>query len=225
MARAPGQTDVAPTPTRTTRRRVESRRRLVEAAREVFAERGIRDTPVELICERAGFTRGAFYSNFALKEDLFLEVFRQETEVRQRRFADALATVGDDVAPTDAQSAREALADIVRAYVTTQAGDENWFILMTEIKLQGMRQPELRERIVETFCTIENALATEIEQFAARLGLRIAVPARDAVRAMLALHDSALTENILHGRPLTADNAFLTQAIPRLLTGLVDTDR
>jgi AcrR family transcriptional regulator len=59
-----------------TRRRAETRRRLVETAYAVFCETGIRDTPVELIRDRAGFTRGAFYSNFASKEELFLAVYQ-----------------------------------------------------------------------------------------------------------------------------------------------------
>ena len=44
--------------------------RLVEAAITQFAARGIDATSVEQLCDAAGFTRGAFYSNFASKDDL-----------------------------------------------------------------------------------------------------------------------------------------------------------
>ena len=53
-------------------RRGRTRTRLLDAAVDVFAERGIEGATVELICERAGFTRGAFYSNFSTKEELLL---------------------------------------------------------------------------------------------------------------------------------------------------------
>jgi AcrR family transcriptional regulator len=51
-------------------RRQATRERVLEAAGEVFAERGFHGASVEDICERAGFTRGAFYSNFSSKDDL-----------------------------------------------------------------------------------------------------------------------------------------------------------
>src|SRR5699024_3701144 len=72
----------AETSSGTTRRRAETRQRLMDAAYEVFAEYSIRDAPTELICDRAGFTRGAFYSNFSSKEDLFLAVFDQQLSRR-----------------------------------------------------------------------------------------------------------------------------------------------
>jgi len=46
--------------------------RLIESAGKVFAERGFYGASVEEITERAGFSRGAFYSNFTSREDLFL---------------------------------------------------------------------------------------------------------------------------------------------------------
>src|SRR5690242_9331640 len=73
------------TPKGMTRRRAETRRRVMAAAYEVFTELGIRDAPVELICDRAGFTRGAFYSNFASKEELFLAIYEVEMQERAER--------------------------------------------------------------------------------------------------------------------------------------------
>jgi len=48
----------------TSRRREATRQKLLDAAGLVFAEEGLDAASVEAICERAGFTRGAFYSNF-----------------------------------------------------------------------------------------------------------------------------------------------------------------
>src|SRR6187549_2265001 len=58
----------------TTRRREATRQKLLDAAAQVFAEVGLDATSVEAICDRAGFTRGAFYSNFETKDELFLEL-------------------------------------------------------------------------------------------------------------------------------------------------------
>ncbi|PJI52936.1 hypothetical protein CTI14_35415, partial [Methylobacterium radiotolerans] len=55
-----------------TRSRENTKARLLEAAAQVFAEAGLDGASVEAVCERAGFTRGAFYSNFDSKDELFL---------------------------------------------------------------------------------------------------------------------------------------------------------
>ena len=53
-------------------RRSATRDRLVDAALGVFAEKGVVGASVEEISEAAGFTRGAFYSNFESKDELCL---------------------------------------------------------------------------------------------------------------------------------------------------------
>src|SRR6476620_6040810 len=58
----------------TPRRREATRQKLLDAAAQVFAEVGLDAASVEAICERAGFTRGAFYSNFETKDELFLDL-------------------------------------------------------------------------------------------------------------------------------------------------------
>src|SRR6478609_1371282 len=57
-----------------TRSRERTRRKLLDAAAQVFAEVGLDAASVEAVCDRAGFTRGAFYSNFDSKDELFLEL-------------------------------------------------------------------------------------------------------------------------------------------------------
>lgn len=206
---------------RETRSRQNSRRRLVEAARRTFAERGIRDTPIELICERAGFTRGAFYSNFNSKEDLFLAVYEEEVAIRQRRFAEVVTSAAVPPAPGDLPALRAAVADMMTRYLTAHTGDETWFLLFSELRLQALRQPELRPRLQTILGTAMDDLTSVIEGFVARAGLRMAVDARYTARAVLALYEDALARNLLAGRALTADNEFLTDVIPRLLSGLL----
>jgi AcrR family transcriptional regulator len=57
---------------RVTKRRAETRQRLLQAALEVFAQEGFGRSTVDQVCARAGYTRGAFYSNFATLDELFL---------------------------------------------------------------------------------------------------------------------------------------------------------
>ena len=64
--------------TRLTRaeRQARTRAALIEAAGRVFIERGFAGSSVEAIAAEAGFTRGAFYSNFRSKEELFAELLQ-----------------------------------------------------------------------------------------------------------------------------------------------------
>jgi len=52
--------------------------RLLDSARKLIAKRGLSDTSLEDIAEEAGYTRGAFYSNFSGKGDLFIELLRRD---------------------------------------------------------------------------------------------------------------------------------------------------
>ena len=52
-----------------------TRKALLQAARELFAERGYANTPTQEIVERAGVTRGALYYHFRDKTDVFRAVF------------------------------------------------------------------------------------------------------------------------------------------------------
>src|SRR3982074_1492332 len=65
---------------RTRRSRDDSReqttQRLLDAAQKVIAKKGLEAASVENIAAAAGYTRGAFYSNFSSKDDLFIELLR-----------------------------------------------------------------------------------------------------------------------------------------------------
>ncbi|EED6225695.1 helix-turn-helix transcriptional regulator, partial [Salmonella enterica subsp. enterica serovar Haifa] len=65
-----------------TRSRENTRARLLDAAAQVFAEVGLDGASVEAVCERAGFTRGAFYSNFDSKDELFLTLAARVADAR-----------------------------------------------------------------------------------------------------------------------------------------------
>ena len=56
------------------RSRSATRLKLIRSAPAVFAQQGIDGASVSDLCAAAGFTRGAFYSNFETKDELFLEL-------------------------------------------------------------------------------------------------------------------------------------------------------
>src|SRR5204863_8108394 len=69
-------------------RQAETRARLLEAAEQVFLRRGLGGSSVEEIAAEAGFTRGAFYSNFKSKEEVFVELLHVRVYDRMARLAE-----------------------------------------------------------------------------------------------------------------------------------------
>jgi len=76
---------------RTRPTRDDTRDKLFEAAARVFEEQGIGAASVEAIAAAAGFTRGAFYSNFASKEELIIAMLEDHVELSIRRCLELLA--------------------------------------------------------------------------------------------------------------------------------------
>ena len=68
--------------------REQTRQRLMDAAERLFAERGIGDTSIEQIAEEAGFSRGAFYSNFDDREALVLALLERRNELNRAENVD-----------------------------------------------------------------------------------------------------------------------------------------
>ena len=71
--------------------------RLLAAARKLIAKRGLSDTTLDEIAEEAGYTRGAFYSNFSSKGDLFIELLRRDHAATSAQ----LRALRDDSLPLD----------------------------------------------------------------------------------------------------------------------------
>ncbi len=76
---------------RTRPTRDDTREKLFEAAARVFEEQGIGGASIEAIAAAAGFTRGAFYSNFASKDELIIAMIEDHVEQSIRRHLDLFA--------------------------------------------------------------------------------------------------------------------------------------
>lgn len=82
---------------RTRPTREETRQRLFEAAARVFEERGIGWASIDVIAAAAGFTRGAFYSNFDSKEELIIAMLEDHVERSLQHHRELLAHHRDPV--------------------------------------------------------------------------------------------------------------------------------
>src|SRR5918993_2878591 len=97
-------------------RREQTREELLTAAEACFVADGFHATSVDGVAERAGYTKGAVYSNFASKEDLFFGVY-------QRRVERTLTEVVPDLRAAGAERALDRLAT---ATIQRRDRDDGW---------------------------------------------------------------------------------------------------
>ncbi|WP_300265228.1 TetR/AcrR family transcriptional regulator [Microbacterium sp.] len=138
-----------------TRRRENTRARLLDAAAEIFAEIGLEGASVEAICERAGFTRGAFYSNFDSKDELFLQL---SAAVAERRLATVGARIAEFVETGVLTDAADPI-DLVQRVMESGEDDRLSVLLMSEIRIRALRDVEFGVAYVAQ----EEALMASIE--------------------------------------------------------------
>ena len=128
--------------TRTRPTREDTRRRLFLAAAQVFEEKGIGAASVDAIAAAAGFSRGAFYSNFDNMDELIIAMFHDHAERSLRHHRDMVARHGDS-------------AELVAALEATERGRDDPLgrapILYMELTLflarAEKRRPELAEHL------------------------------------------------------------------------------
>jgi AcrR family transcriptional regulator len=162
------------------RRRQQTREYLLQAAGQVFAERGFYGATLDEVAARAGFTKGAVYSNFKNKDDLFLALLEAGYHREQAALHETLA--GSDVPP------EERLGDFV-ALIDNELGmvPENWGVLYLEFTLYAMRNPAAKERLLQLEEEDVRAIAAIIEGEQARFGTEPSVSAMHQARIVTAL--------------------------------------
>ncbi|MFZ1412271.1 MAG: helix-turn-helix domain-containing protein [Micropruina sp.] len=183
-------------------RRAATRERLMEAAIEVFAERGVLAGSVEDICERAGFTRGAFYSNFDSRDDLCLAVLgRQADQCLQATLAAvAVADAADDSTDVD-----RLIDAAVALFVTTQPSDPAWLIAHSELRLHAARNPALRDAFNELEDRVGAAISEVMGEALQRAGARLSVPLDQAVEMLHAIYEHSALTAVIQGRRSAED--------------------
>jgi len=123
-------------------RRAETRQRLLAAAAELFAARGVDGASIDAIAERAARTSGAVYDHFGSKEGLLFAVL-------DGWVTDAATVIQAELVHAD--SLEDKLGVLWRNVSSPVAGDGNWIALEHELWNHAARNPELRERVARRY--------------------------------------------------------------------------
>lgn len=141
--------------------RDQTRQRLLDAAEKLIAKKGLAATSVEDIADAAGYTRGAFYSNFGGKNDLFLELLRRD---HQQATDELNALLSDEIPVEQLQSrTREIYSQLYR--------DNECFMNWTEARMAAARDAKFRTKLSALMQEKRMQIAKFIEYFYARVGV------------------------------------------------------
>ncbi len=126
-------------------RRAETRQRLLDAAAELFAERGIEGSSVDAIAERADRTSGAIYDHFGGKDGLLFALLEGWVD-------DVALVIGAELAT--ATTLDERLASIWRNVTDPPAGEGRWIALEHELWGYAARNELAREHLAQRYRTM-----------------------------------------------------------------------
>jgi len=170
----------------TRERRLEhTRSLLLDAAEEVFAEKGFAPATLDDIAHAAGYTKGAIYKHFATKEELFLAV----SDRYWRRYFDNFAEVMSSARQIGAREL-DGVAERWRQ-LSRDRGAEH-AALGHEFSLYLLRNPDARDRVAAKRSEVVEALAKFIVEGIDRMGATLKIPPLTFAQVLIATSDAVV---------------------------------
>ncbi|MEV3905950.1 helix-turn-helix domain-containing protein [Mycobacterium sp. NPDC050551] len=170
----------------TRERRLEhTRSLLLDAAEDVFAEKGFTPATLDDIAHAAGYTKGAIYKHFATKEELFLAVSDRYWRRYFDNFAEVMSTAG--------QIGEREIDEIARRWrqLSLDRGAEH-AALGHEFTLYLTRNPDARDRVADKRSEVVDALARFIVEGIDRLGGTLLISPSTFAQVLVATSDSVV---------------------------------
>ncbi|MGV1008496.1 MAG: TetR/AcrR family transcriptional regulator [Dermatophilaceae bacterium] len=197
VVNGPGTTARAPKPSPPPRqvrpRRTEVRQRLLSAALTVFTDVGYERASIERVAAAAGFSKGAVYSNFASKDELFAALMDQQVSALISQVREALAVPH---APADAgRLAGERLAAAL-------SQEQPWRLLFLDYVVRAIRDPALREGFTAHRRRVRQLVADSVVELA---GPNPTFSPDEIALAVLALSNGLAIEQLADPRAVGAD--------------------
>jgi AcrR family transcriptional regulator len=174
-------------------RKALTRERLIESANVVFVRRGFHAATLEEIAQEAGVTKGAVYSNFESKTDLFIAVVEARTEQRMRGYRRAYREANDI----------EALARQHARIMVKDDPDGRWTSVLTSAWAATADDPILRERLLDAQLQATSFIGQTIKETAERTGIDFPYPIERLNRMGGALMRGLLLGRLLDPKHLT----------------------
>lgn len=191
--------------------REEVRRRLLAAGAAIFAEHGYDDTRLEDVAKAAGFTKGAVYSNFGGKQELFGAILTERAEAER-------AAVTEGVRATE--DADAAIRQAARHVAQRITGDTERGRLGLEVAARATRDEQVRAVVAPMRRSQREAAAEAIAEAAAQTGSHLAATPELAGLIVHCLTNGLSMEHLADPEAVGADTVEQALAtVLALLTG------
>jgi AcrR family transcriptional regulator len=154
---------------------------LLDAAMEQFAERGYGATSIPDICARAGLTKGAFYSNFANKDALFLALLDRSWE-RRAEWIRRAVPAGPLLAAEEPEE---------RASPGDMEVKRQWTLVSMEFSLHAIRQPDVAQLLVQHELRVRSELALLVSEALERAERLPTLPVDELARMIVAVTEGS----------------------------------
>lgn len=187
--------------------REKTRAQLRTSAAACFARSGFEGASVDQISEAAGFSRGAFYSNFADKEAIFLDLLKRHLDRDIARFT---------LVTTESRTLEE-LADRIAASYRDLGANPDWCFLSSEFQLYASRTGKADSAFARAYSTYRKSLAGLLAQAFSRFDFRCDMTAGELASALIGLSHGLALERAASGADLPM--AVTGKAVRALLFG------
>lgn len=200
-----------------------TRRRVLEAAAEVFGEKGFRGASLTDVADQAGYTIGAVYSNFASKDELFHALMRERIRLTEEGLAAAFQDdkLSEESSPGSHEERMERELD--RMAAAEDAVPPRWWRLLSEYRTYAAADPAAWVELSNSDRRCREIIAGYIERFAAATGVTLPIPAIEAAELNMALTDGLRAAHA-DGRSRMTSGEGLRLVVKALLAGSARVD-
>jgi AcrR family transcriptional regulator len=179
-----------------------TRRHLLDAAAIVFARSGFHGSTLDEVATTAGFTKGAVYSNFRSKDDLFLALLDDRID---RQFA-----VVTEVLESGSHEAADQLPRIREFFHSDMFWDDTFLTLWLEFMLYARRNPAARAKLAASVERSRVQVQALIDHEYATVGGRTELPTRELAEISLALMNGLALDHLLDPSSVTDETLDTT---------------
>ena len=188
-----------------TRRRENTRAKLVRASLDVFVEKGIDGATVDDLVKAAGFTRGAFYSSFSSKEEVFSALF---DEVTDELLAIANSSVAAAVADADGADEAAILSSndagvMIAVFEGIRPFGRQWYLLYSDAIARSLRNEDLRAELAVQRERMRDRIGALLTARLEVTGERALLPAEDLAQLLMGIFIDLLLREQMEQRDVT----------------------
>ena len=182
------------------RRKENTRARLVRASLDVFVDKGIDGATVDDLVRAAGFTRGAFYSNFSSKEEVFSALFATVTE---ELLGIARASVEEAMGSGTAESGLDDAAAMIAVFEAIRPFGRQWYLLYSDAVARSLRDEEMRVELAVQRERLRDEIGQLLTTRMEAVGERPLLPAEDLAQLLVGIFVDLMVREQMDGRDVT----------------------